>query len=237
MSEQPFRLFLNLVQFDQGIRSLNSAIESAQKFLDSIQKQQEQLQQTRDQLHQNVLQAKKAVDEHELIMQELDAKEKDKKKLLDSVTSQKEYESIKSEIKSLQQDQQQEEEVLVQAWNVLENMQKEEKQKKSEFQEQEIKLVEQLKEKEEELQKLNAERDAKRAQRTQKEKPVPEEWLQKYTMMRERVEDPVVTVENNSCSSCFYDVTQPDMMRLQRHALMQCKGCYRLLYLDVQQEA
>jgi predicted nucleic acid-binding Zn-ribbon protein len=61
---------------------------------------------------------------------------------------------------------------------------------------------------------------------------VPQGWLEKYAIMRTKVTDPVVPVINNSCSACFYDVIGQDLQELRKKKLLQCKECYRFLYLD-----
>ena len=49
--------------------------------------------------------------------------------------------------------------------------------------------------------------------------------------MQSRVTDPVVPVQQGSCSACFYDITEQRLVALRRHALLQCEGCYRFLYM------
>ncbi len=68
------------------------------------------------------------------------------------------------------------------------------------------------------------------------EKNVPAEWLEKYASMRSRVPDPVVPVINGHCSACVYKVSDQDMLMLSRNKLLQCKDCYRFLYLPSKQD-
>ena len=63
-------------------------------------------------------------------------------------------------------------------------------------------------------------------------KGIPEEWLEKYSIMRTRVPNPIVSVKNGSCSACFHALTQQDMLNLQRRKLLQCRDCYRFLYIE-----
>ncbi len=65
-----------------------------------------------------------------------------------------------------------------------------------------------------------------------KETGVPNEWLEKYSHMRLRVIDPVVPVMFGGWSACSYAVTEQELVRLKRKALIQCKGCFRLLYMQ-----
>lgn len=68
------------------------------------------------------------------------------------------------------------------------------------------------------------------------EKGVPEEWLERYAMMRSRVSDPVVPVKDGLCSACFHQILAQDMILLRRNKLLQCKECYRFLYLESGQQ-
>ena len=54
---------------------------------------------------------------------------------------------------------------------------------------------------------------------------------EKYAVMRAKVTDPVVPVIDGSCSACFYKISPQDMQLLARRKLVQCKDCFRLLYL------
>ena len=74
--------------------------------------------------------------------------------------------------------------------------------------------------------------DALKENRPAKEIMVPSEWLDKYMHMRMRVSDPVVPIMRRGCSACFYTIPDHEMLRLQRRALVQCKGCFRLLYMQ-----
>ena len=59
---------------------------------------------------------------------------------------------------------------------------------------------------------------------------VPEEWLEKYEVMKGRVPDPAVPIMNGTCSACFYTLSPEDSLSLGRKALLQCKSCFRFIY-------
>jgi predicted nucleic acid-binding Zn-ribbon protein len=60
---------------------------------------------------------------------------------------------------------------------------------------------------------------------------VPEEFLQQYVSMKERVPNPAVPIINDSCTGCFYGISRPELIKAQQGSLITCKGCYRFLYL------
>ena len=67
-------------------------------------------------------------------------------------------------------------------------------------------------------------------ERLTKEKQVPQEWMEKYSRMRNCVPNPVVPVVNGSCTACFYSIPHQDFLSVLDHHLIECKGCYRFLY-------
>ena len=107
---------------------------------------------------------------------------------------------------------------------------KDEKKKKDEGDERIKQLHEQAEQLEKKAATLRADVNALIEQRTEKEKSVPAEWLEKYSMMRARVSDPVVPIVHQSCSACSQMITKQDDTRAKRGALIQCQQCFRLLY-------
>jgi predicted nucleic acid-binding Zn-ribbon protein len=230
MSDNPFLRFIDLVTFDQKIQSLENDIVALDTQIIDSKKQEDMLAHDLDDIHKRVNQLKKRVDEQELEMKDLDQKEKSKKQLLDRLADYKEYQGIKAEIEAIQRIQVEQEQLVLDAWNQLENAQITEKKKQHETAEQ----LQQLHEKREQLNsniaQLRTDFATLIAERTAKEASVPAEWLEKYTMMRARVADPVVEIFHQSCGVCSQMITSQDYVRAKRGALIQCQKCYRLLY-------
>jgi predicted nucleic acid-binding Zn-ribbon protein len=59
---------------------------------------------------------------------------------------------------------------------------------------------------------------------------VQPDLLSRYKDMKLRVANPVIPLVNRSCSSCFYAVSQPDIIEASHGKLVTCRDCYRLLY-------
>jgi predicted nucleic acid-binding Zn-ribbon protein len=122
------------------------------------------------------------------------------------------------------------EQAVLDAWNQLENAQAAENKKKNDSVEQ-LKIIHELRAQlEEKIAQLRADVASFMVQRVEKESLVPAEWLEKYTMMRARVSDPVVEILHQSCGACSQMITSQDFVRAKRGALIQCQKCYRLLY-------
>lgn len=238
MTQTPFEQFIALVEVDQEINSLNSSLSTHQKKIDALRTELSVNKQVCEKAKIKFEQTRKEVDDKELEMKVLDQQEKEKKGRLDTVANHKEYQSIKTEIDQLKKEQHELEERLMSVWNQLENAKKELDSANSLCQQQDEKIHQEIAQIEQQISQITTQRDQKLQERHQKDQSVPAEWMQKYAVMRAHVTDPVVPVVNESCSACFYKVSAQDMQELKRRKLVQCKDCYRLLYLqEVQQPA
>ncbi len=231
MSQNPFKLFLSLVTFDNELRALEEKIIQVQDKKEALIEQKDKLISAVEQLKKQEHDVRKEVDMHELHMKELDAKEQSKKHQLDDINTPKEYTLVKREIEAINREQHEHEHTLMQVWNTLESVHKT-------FETKEHELVGALAALDTEIAALQAQEDQmeasheeRMAHRKEHLAGIPEDWLEKYRAMQSRVTDPVVPVQQGSCSACFYDITEQKLVALKRHALLQCEGCYRFLYM------
>lgn len=231
MAERPLAKFIELVQFDQKLQATHTEIENLSITMHTLnlkkQEISEQFEQTKDQSYT----AHKKVDLLELQAKELEETLSEKKRKLERVNSQKEYQSLQTEINKLQQEQNHFEVQLMNAWEVLEsaNKQYQESQKQIEIKMQELEKQEQ--ETQKKIQDLQAYIIQQTIEREQLEQQVPEQWRESYEVMRTRVADPVVSVEGQLCSACSYRMIDNDFQSLRLGKLLQCRKCYRFLYL------
>lgn len=230
MSETPFQTFIELINFDQAILAAENAVKKLKLEIVAFEKQASQLQTKLEQAKSAAHDARKEVDKLELEMKAFDAAEREKKNRLENSTDYKNYQALKNEIETLKRKQHEYEDVVLNAWNVLEAAQKEFERVKQEHAVGSKELHEAIAKKQEEIAKLEADLVQRKHERIEKEKPVPQEWLEKYALMRARVSDPVVPVLQGACSACVYSVTEQDLLSLRHRKLLQCKGCFRLLY-------
>lgn len=231
MNDHPFLQFINLVNFDQKIQSLENQKISVEHEIAALKKQEASNINDAAEARNKIVQLKKRVDEQELEMKILDQKEKDKKKHLENLADYKDYHAIKAEIENIQRLQIEQEKNVLDAWNQLESAQNSLKKKSDEYPQKLQEITENIKELENKYRALDNESSTMVAQRVAMEKGIPAEWLEKYTIMRARVSDPVVEIAHQSCGVCSQIVTMQDINRAKRGALIQCQTCYRLLYL------
>ena len=143
----------------------------------------------------------------------------------------RETKALQVEIDGLKRSQLEYEQLIMQSWNKLEQAQKEmartqgvHTQSTKTLQEDIATIEAAILQQTHMLNELLQERPAKITL-------VPLEWMEHYTIMASRVTDPVVPVEQESCSACFTSIAKQDMLRLLKGALLKCKMCFRLLYM------
>lgn len=232
MSENPFSAFIDLITLDQKIRTLHDEITVLKESMQVDTTQKNETVERFEQFKNHVKELRKMVDAQELEMKDLDAQEKAKKELLDQTGTPKEYQSLKKEIEHLKHKQHDGEAALIGIWNKFEVAQKELQEQQAGFDEKLEEIHTHISQNQTKIDHKQKELDAFKTERPAKEVGVPEEWLSKYTHMRMRVADPVVFVMRDGCSACFYTITDQELLRLKRRALVQCKGCFRLLYMQ-----
>ena len=231
MSDRPFLRFIDLVSIDQKIHSLEEKQNSLDKSIDAINKQRSEYAFFTEEQHNKIMQLKKNVDLQELEMKVLDEKEREKKKFFDTIADYKEYQAAKNEVEAIQRLQINQEKVVLEAWNQLENAQASLEKRSREninvseqLDENLVKLVQEKEMIAGELSDLSIKRDSYMV-------GIPQEWLEKYNLMGQRVSNPVVPIEQQSCSGCYQQIIAQDLVRARHGALLQCKKCFRLLYL------
>lgn len=231
MNARPLTSFIALIEFDNSIHSYQAQITTYEKEIQSYAALEKSLSGDLEKLKAQWHELKKRVDSHELEMKSLDAQITKKKHVLDNVNSHKEYQSLKVEIESIKKAQHALEDTLLSAWNDVENARKQYEQAYAAGQNKRSDWHQKIAELQEKTTQAKIQVKELLAQREEKLLGIPAEWLEKYAQMQARVKDPVVPVMNGSCSACFFLVSPADMAALKRRKLMQCKDCFRLLYI------
>jgi len=227
-----FQKFIDLVTFDQSLvkieRDIKKYQEIEQSIILAITHEQDKFLESK---HAKA-QARKAVDEKELFMKVLDEKATQLKKKLETVASQREAKSLEKEIAALHEEQSLHEQELMNLWNKSENLEKNFQAKQLEHDAAIAQLHEQIIANQLEQKKIQHDNVLLLQERQEKEKNIPQEWLTSYANMQGRVNNPVVPVVNDACDGCFYSITPKDLQVLRQNKLLQCKDCYRLLYIN-----
>ncbi len=226
-----FQKFIDLVTFDQNIVKIEHDIHAIQQEHSAILKKIDQLDQDLAEMKLAAVQARKAVDEKELYMKVLDDKETDMKNKLALISNQKEFKSLQKESLVVNEERVFHEQKLLALWNKLELAQKNFDIFHKDYQDRLQMLLSQKKSYEDQIFQLQKELDTLTHDRVVKQDHIPQEWLNMYVNMKGRVSNPVISVVNEACDACFYSITPRDLQMLRQDKLLQCRDCYRLLYI------
>lgn len=231
MAELPLKALLALVALDQKIYETEQSVHERQKERAQADEQERHIIAELEQAKKAMQTARKEVDFCELEIKELTGKEKAKRSHLNETSKYKELQSLNTEIEHLNQRQQTVEDQLLHAWNTLDNKQKQYEMEQKLF-DNRLQELQQLKEKKEsEINALKNTIHQLQQERISSTQAIPEEWLEKYTAMRTKVKDPIVPLISDACGGCFYQIPNQEIIRLKRGALLQCKQCFRLIYM------
>lgn len=231
MHNDPFNAFIELIDFDKKAIKTEVDINSLKSDIKNQSNEIERLLYDIEQSKNFWVETRKSVDDQELKMKELDQQEKEKKQKLEFTHTPKEYSAIKKEVDLIKQNQYNLEPALLEMWKKSESAKKEFEDKKVEATKKIELLENSITEKTTNINFLEIQLNELKKERTQKSAGIPEEWIEKYNLMRLKVSNPVVPVENNSCSACFYLITSQDLIHLKHKKLLQCKRCYRFLFI------
>lgn len=225
-----------LAECDHNILNLEVQKREAQKIFtndkDLIQKLQQSIvdKKNRFRLEQ------KNVDLQELQAQDLKTKEEQKRTQLANVGSQKEYQAVRKELDRVSKERDEQEDMLLKAWNQLETAQKNYELEEKNSVSRTAELIEDSQAKELVVQKLEQQLAELHTKRTALVETIPAEWLARYDRMKNNVPNPIVPVIRSSCSSCFYAVLHQDLYKLKKSDILPCRSCYRFLYYDQEEE-
>ena len=200
---------------DQEIQSLDAANRNALNALQSTK---------------SVLLSKEK--EYTLITQKI----KIKQDALDSVTSLREQTALEHEYNELEKILHIQEKDVLEALDIFEKAQEdaaaceaEKKQKTAELAQERALAQEKLVALTEKLTTLDTSTKATA-------QSVSQEWLATFNSIKRTYSDPVVKIITGMCSGCFYPVTTQNLSLLKKGLVCTCSGCFRLLYLDDEEQ-
>lgn len=239
MDHSPFKQFIDLVTFDQALTKFLQQRRSIAENLADLYDKKNELLDEQDVLVAHMHEAKKQAQQLEQDMQVISQQEKEVRDRFHGITNNKEFQSLKKEADHYKEQQYHLEQQIITAWNTLEAVQKKLDVLKAQHQQ----LLTTLEEQEALLTKQEAEVEQQIAYHEQERRSrlthVPEEWLSLYERMKHSVPNPVVALDaQGNCSACFSPLGKQDLFLVtERHKLLPCPSCFRLLYsLSLQEE-
>ncbi len=230
MNEQKLKKLIELVDFDQAFIDLAQKIQSLEKSFKNLEHQKEQLEKDLAIQTSKKHEALKQLHDQELKLKELQTQEAHLAEISASITTSKEFDAAHKEVDKVKFARNQEEQKMMQLSNKVETAQKDYLLFLEQFELEKEKIIQQeliqakeIKAMQDELVNLNGIRQEKLV-------GIPTDWLNTYESMRGRVTNPVVPLNQESCSACFYFMSSRDVQMLHDQGLLQCKDCYRFLY-------
>lgn len=230
MSQQILSSFIDLVTFDQQSIDLEQKIVQIQKDIEHSKQQQQFIQKNIDDSFHHATDLKKMIHGQELLLKDYQQREEELVLRLETKASAKEYDAIIKELENLRFERTKQEQKLVTMINKeslyykdYEVMVQESKQKMQQLEHDQVQF-------QQSYIQLQKDLEAMQGQRLEKMKTIPQQWLDVYETMRGRVLNPVVPVQQDSCSACFYGLTARDLQIIKTKGVISCKECYRFLY-------
>lgn len=230
MNDQLLRNFIALVSFDSAVQGLEREAKNTESKVKSLLEQKQTLIKNLDDEKSLVLKLRKEVDALEFQMKEFDEQEAEAKKKLENISNPKQYSALKSELDHVHGEQRALEIQIINAWDLLDTAQKKFNVNQDLNNAKILEIDESVKLLEQQLVALTRDIAEKREARKDLEVQVPEDLMRNYQQMRGRVSNPVVPVQFDSCSACFYSIPVQDLALLRQGLLLPCKSCYRILY-------
>ncbi len=235
MKTTPFSRFIRLIEFDQLAVVLEKELTVVDAAFDRLKTILEELAHDLEKERAVVRDLRKNVDEQELLMRTLDEQEKVARERAALAATPREYQGLKKESDALKQQQHEHESVLIAAWSKLEQAQKMLETKQITVQEKKLVLQQEMAHIEQQQQELLAKIDEHDDQRKMHEQDIPEEWLEKYRRMRNKVTNPVVPLIAGTCGACSCTITSQVLMSLDQNKMITCSSCYRLIYKNFEE--
>lgn len=231
MVDNPFFAFVDFVESDRSTDILVQKKELLMREIEHLQGHIKEEEAKVGFLRKTVHELKKEVDVQDLEVRALRTQEQEKKVKLALVTVPREYLSLQHELELLAQKIDDYEDRLISRWQELEDRQQVLQQETERLNQEQQRVARVMTEKQQVLAVMNSDIEHFIQERKSKEHFVVPEWRETYYAMKERVPNPAVPVAENACSACFYHIPPNDLALLRRHKILQCKDCYRLLYL------
>lgn len=228
----PFTTALLLVKLDHTVLLLEKEIQKSTAAREQQQAQAETEQKKLTSAQAQIHELRKQLAQYELEDKTALGQERALEKKLDASGSAKEFQALTRELEELRNSKKQIEEKVLSVWSNLEEAQEQVPALEAQVRQQ-LGILEQQKQTlDAHLVELQEQLAQERAKREGYCALVDPEWLSKYETMRLSVANPVVPVVNGTCSACSFDIVHADLMQLERHVFLPCRGCYRLLYIE-----
>jgi predicted nucleic acid-binding Zn-ribbon protein len=230
MQSEDFDKFITLVEMDQRLLHLLKEQKNSSLQQESLKQEAEKLEAQLAASQQLLRALHKKIDSEQLELKAIDDREINKKKLLSNAATTREYYSLEHELELLKQQKSHYENSLFQLWNEQELFETSYQKLLQEIPEQIASLKKALHNSIQQSDYIDTQIVSYKQNRLNYTRAIDKDLLSHYELMRQSVDNPVVTAQDTSCSSCFYSINRQDLTVLRNNKLVACKGCFRFLY-------
>lgn len=229
MEMTPYHRFVSLTQFDQLVLMRRKEVSDISERMEAIKREIDEIHRKNEEMLSSVRELRKKRDALELEAKSVELDIQKKQKKMETSSDAKAYTAFEHEIAVLKTQKSELEESVFLVWQELEDQEK----SVADFEAAKTQRVEACQAR---LDVTRSEFEIAQAgvkelelERQEKLNGVPAEWLVTYESMLQKYANPVVSVQDNSCTGCGFPVPSGDRSTIFRHVIVPCQQCRRLL--------
>ncbi len=236
MNEEKMHPLIAIVRYDRETEEIANTLRVLKKEIDELEAHESISNKNLATLGSIVASAQEAVTKSEHVARDYDARIVVAREHLDLAKNSQQYSTAKAALEKSLALQQRNEKTLIDAWSVLDSATKRYQTELLKSREHIASLGLAKSTKQKELSDLEAIMHTRIEERVallhRLHQVVPIDIIDAYESMRTQVADPVAMPQQQSCSACFYPMTAQALQDLAHGRLLRCKGCYRILMSD-----
>lgn len=233
MHKSPFHALIAFVECERILYQHEQELGRQQKAYEQLVQQRNHEAAQIDAIKALIVSLQKSMNALELEGRALREREKDVRRKLDLVKSEKEFFSLKKEQEELAIKQESTENAFLTAMQQLEasTLQHEKAVRDSAawFVEHD-KLIQAQHEK---IKQMESQYEHLKSECALRREEAPVDTREQYESLKKNIRDPYVPLSGNCCSVCSTEVPMKDMGTLRRNVLVPCRTCYRMLYIPL----
>ncbi|KKR96370.1 MAG: hypothetical protein UU47_C0015G0018 [candidate division TM6 bacterium GW2011_GWE2_41_16] len=230
MEHNPFDAFIALVEFDAHITMLEHKRDTASKNQQKKQIAQQKASALLDELRAQLKRMQLDIKTQEADLAHLEKTIATKERAKNLLQSSKEIIALEREIKKLEEQRDASETRIIEMLETAEKAHLAFEQQQKSFDDQNISETKEIALLTDEIHALETEIIRYNQQRTIQLSSIEKSFLDEYEHMRKKIKNPVVPVEKDVCTACFYVLNESEKNALVHKRRLLCRGCYRLLY-------
>jgi len=231
MARDPFYIFVDFITCNNTIADLSRRCDQMTHQIYELDERITAARNQRDHAHAHYEHLYKQQHKQEIEASDVADQLRSKRDQLARTMKPKEYLSLQHDIDKLQQQKQSLDDAVVDIWQQVEDALAAYQEAHRQYQGTYENCASDKQQVEQQLQEYRDTIAAYERQQEELRQHVRQEWLDAFDRKRQHVSDPAVLVEHNVCSACFSTIPRNELKKLERHVIVACPSCYRLLYM------